>query len=73
MMQYLMPQRKDVPMRTTVTIDDDLWAKAVEYSGITERSALITEAFKVLIEREKRRRSRLLGIEPDVVVQRRGD
>jgi Arc/MetJ family transcription regulator len=52
-------------MRTTVTIDDELWARAVKYSGITERSALIREAFKVLIDREKRRRARLLGIEPE--------
>jgi Arc/MetJ family transcription regulator len=52
-------------MRTTVTIDDKLWATAVEYSGITERSALIREAFKVLIDREKRQRRRLLhGLKP---------
>lgn len=47
-------------MRTTVTIDDKLWATAVEYTGITERSALLREAFKELIDREKRRRRRLL-------------
>jgi Arc/MetJ family transcription regulator len=52
-------------MRTTVTIDDDLWKTAVEYSGITERSALLREALKELIEREKRRRRRLLlGLKP---------
>ena len=52
-------------MRTTVTIDDELWATAVEYSGITERSALLREAFKVLIEQEKKRRRRLLlGLRP---------
>ena len=56
-------------MRTTVTIDDELWAKAVEYSGITERSALIREAFKVLIEREKRHRALLLGIDSDKSVR----
>jgi Arc/MetJ family transcription regulator len=59
-------------MRTTVTIDDALWTKAVEYTGITERSALIREAFKVLIEREKRRRAHLLGIEPDAAVPQTG-
>ena len=53
-------------MRTTVTIDDELWATAVEYSGITERSALLREAFKVLIEQEKKRRRRLLlGLRPN--------
>jgi Arc/MetJ family transcription regulator len=52
-------------MRTTITIDDKLWATAVEYSGITERSALLREALKVLIEQEKRRRRRLLlGLKP---------
>lgn len=52
-------------MRTTVTIDDELWATAVEYSGITERSALLREAFEVLVDREKRRRRRnILGLKP---------
>jgi Arc/MetJ family transcription regulator len=52
-------------MRTTVNVDDELWATAVEYTGITERSALLREAFKELIEREKRRRRRLLlGLKP---------
>jgi hypothetical protein len=37
----------------------------VEYSGITERSALLREAFAVLVDREKRRRRRLvLGLKP---------
>jgi Arc/MetJ family transcription regulator len=52
-------------MRTTVTIDDDLWAIAVEYTGITERSVLLREALQELVEREKQhRRRRLLGLEP---------
>jgi Arc/MetJ family transcription regulator len=60
-------------MRTTVTIDDELWARAVKYSGITERSALIREAFKVLIDREKQRRARLLGIEPENAAPSKGE
>ena len=49
-------------MRTTVTIDDELLAKAIEFSGINERSALLKEAFKALVDRETARRSRrLLG------------
>jgi Arc/MetJ family transcription regulator len=52
-------------MRTTVTIDDELWATAVEYSGITEKSALLKEALKVLVDGERRRRRRLiLGLRP---------
>ena len=52
-------------MRTTLTIDDKLWATAVEYTGITERSALLRAALQELVEREKHRRRRLLlGLEP---------
>ena len=31
-------------MRTTVTLDDEMIAKATAYTGITDRSALIREA-----------------------------
>jgi Arc/MetJ family transcription regulator len=54
-------------MRTTVTLDDELVAKAEEYTGIREKSALIREALKRLIEREAARRlARLGGSEPDL-------
>ncbi|MDR7156401.1 Arc/MetJ family transcription regulator [Sphingobium xenophagum] len=54
-------------MRTTVTIDDDLLAKAQEYSGLQEKSALIREALTVLIQREAARRlARLGGSQPDL-------
>ena len=60
MMLCLMHAEPD--MRTTVTIDDELLAKAMEFSGINERSALLKEAFKALVDRETARRSRrLLG------------
>ncbi len=53
-------------MRTTVTLDDDLLAKAEEYTGIVERSALLREALKALIHREaSRRMARLGGTMPD--------
>jgi Arc/MetJ family transcription regulator len=39
-------------MRATVSLDDDLLRKAQEYSGVTERTALLREALKALIERE---------------------
>lgn len=48
-------------MRTTVTLDDALVARAIELSGITERSALLREALVSLIEREAARRLILLG------------
>lgn len=54
-------------MRTTVTLDDELLAKAEEYSGIKERSALIREALTLLVQREAARRLALLGgSEPDL-------
>ncbi len=33
-------------MRTTITLDDELMAKAQKLTGITEKSALIREALK---------------------------
>jgi len=54
-------------MRTTVTVDDELLAKAQSYTGIQEKSALIREALKRLIEREAARRlARLGGSMPDL-------
>jgi len=56
-----------VPMRTTLALDDDLLAKAVAFTGLTEKSALIREALKALIERESARRlARLGGSEPQL-------
>ena len=55
-------------MRTTLALDDALLAKAQAYSGLTEKTALIREALKALIERESARRLALLGgTEPDLV------
>ena len=48
-------------MRTTVTLDDDLLAKASEYSGVAERSALIHRALRELVEREAGRRLAAMG------------
>jgi Arc/MetJ family transcription regulator len=54
-------------MRTTVTLDDELLAQAEFYIGIREKSALIREALRALIEREAARRlARLGGSEPDL-------
>lgn len=39
-------------MRTTVALDDELLAKAQAFTGLTEKSSLVREALKALIERE---------------------
>jgi Arc/MetJ family transcription regulator len=48
-------------MRTTLALDDDLMARAGAYTGLTEKSALVREALKALIERESARRLAALG------------
>ncbi len=59
-------------MRTTIALDDDLLAKAQAYTGLSEKSALVREALKALIEREAARRlARLGGSEPGLVAPRR--
>lgn len=52
-------------MRTTLNIEDDLLAKAQRVSGLKERTALVHEGLKALIERESAKRlARLGGTEP---------
>lgn len=52
-------------MRTTLAIDDALLTRATVLTGLKERSALVREALKALIERESARRlARLGGSEP---------
>ena len=48
-------------MRATVALDDELLAKAQEFSGITERAALLREGLKALIHYEASRRLASLG------------
>ena len=48
-------------MRTTVTLDDQLMARAHALSGLTEKSDVIRESLKALITRESARRLALLG------------
>ena len=48
-------------MRTTVTIDDELLARASALTGITEKSALLREALRALIRVESARRLTALG------------
>ena len=54
-------------MRTTIALDDDLVAKAQAFTGLKEKSLLVREALKALIERESALRlARLGGSEPDL-------
>lgn len=54
-------------MRTTLVLDDELLAKAEEYTGIREKSALVREALRALVTREAGRRlARLGGSQPDL-------
>lgn len=56
-------------MRTTLALDDELLAKAQAFTGLKEKSALVREALKALIERESARRlARLGGTEPSLRV-----
>ena len=48
-------------MRTTIALDDNLIRTAQEYTGLMEKSALMREALKALIEREAARRLAELG------------
>jgi Arc/MetJ family transcription regulator len=58
---------EETTMRTTIALDDELVATAQEYTGIKEKSALVREALKALIEREAARRlARLGGTQPDL-------
>lgn len=54
-------------MRTTLSLDDELLERAMEYTGIREKSALVRAALKALVEREAARRlARLGGSAPDL-------
>ncbi len=48
-------------MRTTLIIDDRLLAEAQQITGLVEKSILVREGLKALIERESARRLALLG------------
>ncbi|MGE0210889.1 MAG: type II toxin-antitoxin system VapB family antitoxin [Parvibaculaceae bacterium] len=59
-------------MRTTIALDDDLVARAQELMPLTEKSALVREALRALIQRESARRlARLGGSEPRLATPRR--
>jgi Arc/MetJ family transcription regulator len=54
-------------MRTTLALDDELLAKPQAFTGLKQKSSLVREALKALIERESARRlARLGGSEPEM-------
>ncbi len=54
-------------MRTTINLDDQLIGEAQRLTGVRERTALIHEGLRALIERESARRlARLGGTEPQL-------
>lgn len=52
---------KKIAMRTTIALDDDLLAKAKALTGVSEKTALVREALRALIQRESAKRLALLG------------
>jgi Arc/MetJ family transcription regulator len=72
LMLHSMPHkqcRRGLSMRTTINIDDDLLAKASKLAGPLDRSAVVHEGLKALIERESARRlARLGGTQPALKV-----
>lgn len=54
-------------MRTTLALDDDLLAEAQRLTGTSEKTAIVRQALRALIERESARRlARLGGSEPSL-------
>jgi Arc/MetJ family transcription regulator len=65
MMLNLMPFPGGESMRTTINIDEELLAKAAKLAGPMDRTAIVSEGLKALIERESARRlARLGGTQP---------
>jgi Arc/MetJ family transcription regulator len=65
----IVPRYGGPQMRTTLALDDELVAKAQAFTGLKEKSSLVREALKALIERESARRlARLGGSQPDLKV-----
>lgn len=54
-------------MRTTINIDDELLAKASKLAGPMDRTAILSEGLRALIERESAKRlARLGGTQPAI-------
>jgi len=56
-------------MRTTLNLDDTLIDAASRLTGVKEKSVLVREGLKALVERESARRlARLGGTDPELAV-----
>jgi Arc/MetJ family transcription regulator len=56
-------------MRTTLALDDDLLDRAQALTGPMDKTALVREALKALIQRESAKRLALLGgTEPNLTI-----
>ncbi|MEX1165942.1 MAG: type II toxin-antitoxin system VapB family antitoxin [Hydrogenophaga sp.] len=56
-------------MRTTLSLDDELLQQAQHYLSGLDKTALVKEALRALVERESARRLALLaGSEPQIQV-----
>jgi len=62
MILYVHPMNNlEKIMRTTLNIDDELLAEAQRITGMEEKTALVREGLRALIERESARRLAKLG------------
>jgi Arc/MetJ family transcription regulator len=61
MLQLMHVSRQVSTMRTTINIDDELLAKAAKLAGPLDRSAVVHEGLRALIQRESARRLARLG------------
>jgi len=57
----LLQEQRGLVMEFTITLDDDLVARAKELTGIDEMSELLCQALKSMTVREAGRRLVLLG------------
>jgi Arc/MetJ family transcription regulator len=66
-MHRSMPPQGARTVRTTITIDDELLARATRLTGPMDRTSMVSEGLKALIERESARRlARLGGTQPQL-------
>lgn len=56
MMLASQPEERVQTVRTTINLDDELLAKAIKLTGPIDRTAVLSEALKALIERETAKR-----------------
>ena len=60
-------------MRTTITVDDELWDRARQSTGIRESSELVRTALREMVAREAGRRLLAMGgTDPDAWIPGRG-